>query len=59
LAVATTANIIASGERTANARTARWVVVPKRTMPTSTFHPACRLGKAAYWFVSPGGWSAR
>jgi hypothetical protein len=39
-AVATTANIMASGERTANARTARWVVVPKRTSPTRTFQPA-------------------
>jgi hypothetical protein len=58
-AVATTASIIVSGKRTAKARTARWVVVPNSTIPTRTFQPACRLGKAAYWFVRPGGCSAR
>lgn len=58
-AVATTANIIASGDKTAKVRTARWADVPKSTIPTSTFQPACRLGKAAYWFVKPGGCSAR
>jgi hypothetical protein len=47
-AVATTANIIASGDRIANARTATCAVVPKRTIPTRTFQPAWRLGKAAY-----------
>ena len=45
--------------REANARTARCVVVWKRTIPTSRFQPACKLGKAAYLFVSVGGWRAR
>jgi len=58
-AVATTANVIASGERTANVRTTRCVVVMNRTIPTARFHPTCRLGNDAYWFVSPGGWRAR
>jgi hypothetical protein len=47
-AVATTASAIASGERTAKTRTPRWFVAPKRTIPTRTFQPTCRLGKAAY-----------
>jgi hypothetical protein len=58
-AVARTANVIAAGERAASARTARCEVVRKRTTPTARFQPTCRLGSAAYWFVSPGGWSAR
>jgi hypothetical protein len=44
---------------TANARTARRRVAWKRTIPTSRFQPAWRLGKAAYLFVSAGGCSAR
>lgn len=28
-------------------------------MPSRMFQPACRLGKAAYWFVSAGGCRAR
>lgn len=58
-AVATTAYAIATGMATANARTASRRVAPKRTMPTRRFHPRWRLGKAAYLFVSAGGWSAR
>lgn len=28
-------------------------------MPRRRFQPAWRLGRAAYWFVRDGGWSAR
>jgi hypothetical protein len=58
-AVATTAKPMAIGDATAKALTARFVVVRSRTMPTTTFQPTCRLGNAAYWFVRPGGCSAR
>lgn len=58
-AVATTENAIASGPTTAARRTTRDLVAVNTTIPSSTFQPTWRLGKAAYWFVSPGGWSAR
>jgi hypothetical protein len=48
-----------SGEARANARTARWVVVTRSTIPTARFHPRWRLGNAAYWFVRPGGCRVR
>jgi len=57
--VATTANSIAAGIATARARRSRLAVAPKTMIPTRTFHPACRLGIAANWFVSEGGWSVR
>jgi hypothetical protein len=59
LAVATTAKAMATGMATAKARTGIRVVAWKRTMPSSRFQPKCRLGSAAYWFVSAGGCSAR
>jgi hypothetical protein len=55
LAVATTANAIATGMTTANVRTAIRVVAWKRTIPRMRFQPKCRLGSAAYWFVRAGG----
>jgi hypothetical protein len=58
-AVATTENAIASGPTTAARRTTRDLVAVNTTIPSSTFQPTWRLGKAAYWLVSPGGWSAR
>ena len=58
-AVATTENAIATGPATARNRKRSEVVAVNTTIPRSTFHPTWRLGKAAYWFVSPGGWSAR
>jgi hypothetical protein len=59
LAVATTENAIASGPAIARNRTTCDVVAVSTTIPRSTFQPTWRLGKAAYWFVSPGGWRAR
>jgi hypothetical protein len=50
---------MATGMATAKARTGIRVVAWKRTMPSSRFQPKCRLGSAAYWFVSAGGCSAR
>jgi hypothetical protein len=58
-AVATTASDIAIGSATATMRSARLVTAVRSTMPTRRFQPAWRLGNAAYWFVRPGGWSAR
>jgi hypothetical protein len=58
-AVATTASDIAIGSATTARRTARLATAVTRTIPTRRFQPACRLGNAAYWFVSPGGCSAR
>ena len=58
-AVATTASDIAIGSATATRRSARLVTAIRSTIPTRRFQPACRLGSAAYWFVRPGGWSAR
>ena len=59
MAVATTANAIAGGMATAKTRTALRLVAWKSMIPTSRFQPACRLGSAAYWFVSAGGCRAR
>ncbi len=58
-AVPTAANAIATGIATAKIRTALRFVAWKRTMATSRFQPTCRLGMAAYWFVSDGGCRAR
>ena len=57
--MATTAKAIAIGMATANARTESRVVAWKSTIPRRRFQPKWRLGRAAYWFVSAGGWSAR
>ena len=59
LAVLIAANAIASGIATAKTRRDLRFVAWKRTMATSRFQPTWRLGIAAYWFVSDGGWSAR
>jgi hypothetical protein len=58
-AVITTARAIATGMSTAKTRRLHRVVAWKTTMPSRRFHPACRLGRAAYLFVSAGGCSAR
>ena len=58
-AVPTTASDIAIGNATARSRSAKLATAISRTIPTRRFQPTCRLGNAAYWFVSPGGWSAR
>ena len=55
LAVATTANAIATGITIAKSRSAQWSVARKTTMPTARFQPAWKLGIAAYWFTSAGG----
>ena len=55
LAVATTANAIATGIASANARSAQWRVAWKTTIPTARFQPAWKLGIAAYWFTSAAG----
>jgi hypothetical protein len=55
----TTASAIATGIATANARSHQRVVAWKITIPSSRFQPKWRLGRAAYVFVSAGGWSAR
>jgi len=55
LAVATTANAIATGIAMAKARTTRCPVAPNSTMPTSRFQPAWKLGIAAYWLTRAGG----
>ena len=59
LAVATTANAIATGITTAKARRSQCPVAPKTTMPTSRFQPAWKLGIAAYWLTRAGGRSCR
>lgn len=59
LAVATTANAIATGIARAKARRSQWRVAPKTTMPTSRFQPAWKLGIAAYWLTRSGGRSWR
>jgi hypothetical protein len=59
LPVATTAKAMAAGMSTAKTRMPMRVVAWKTTIPTRRFQPACRLGKAAYTFVSAGGCSAR
>jgi hypothetical protein len=58
-AVATTASDIAIGNTTAMIRSARLATAVSSTIPTRRFQPTCRLGNAAYWFVRPGGCSAR
>jgi hypothetical protein len=55
LAVTTTASTIAVGISTAKPRSARLSLARKITMPSSTFHPAWKLGMAAYWFTSAAG----
>jgi hypothetical protein len=59
LAVATTASAIAIGIAIANARTAAWDDARKSMIPSSTFHPAWKLGIAAYSLTSDGGSSDR
>ena len=54
-AVATTARVMATGMRIANPRTSRCLHAPYATMPTSRFHPAWKLGIAAYSFTNEGG----
>ena len=55
LAVAKTANAIATGIARAKARRSQCLVAPKTTMPTSRFQPAWKLGIAAYWLTRAGG----
>jgi hypothetical protein len=50
---------MAAGRRTATRRTATLVTAITTTIPSRRFQPACKLGNAAYWFVRPGGCSAR
>jgi hypothetical protein len=57
--VATTASPIAAGKATAATRRSTCLAARKTAIPTSRFQPKWRLGKAAYWFVRPGGCSAR
>lgn len=55
LAVATTATTIAAGPTTAIPRRRGFLVARKTTIPSSTFHPAWKLGMAAYWLTSWDG----
>ena len=59
LAVATTANAIRAGINVANARTTRCDVARNSRTPSSRFHPAWKLGIAAYSLTSDGGRTVR
>jgi hypothetical protein len=59
LAVATTANAMVAGMSTANARTRTFRVARKSRIPSIRFHPAWKLGIAAYSLTSEGGRTVR
>lgn len=55
----TTASAMATGMATAKPRSQGLLAACRTTIPSRRFQPKCRLGSAAYAFVSAGGWSAR
>ena len=58
-AVAITENAIAHGMRSPNARRMRCRLTRKSSIPSSRFHPAWKLGIAAYSLISDGGSTVR